>query len=167
MKTHHLRDKKEAVKKSYINDCLSIDSACQLHGVSRAVAYRWKADDKIDGIDWEKLRTARNISGKSIESIARSVLAEFMRQYKATMEHLKESDLPAQTRVQLLASLSHSLVETVSSTKRIMPATNRLAVALEVIEKQMDFVKKNHPQHLAAMVEVLEPFGKYIEERFK
>ena len=58
------------------------------------------------------------------------------------------------------------ITKTVAANKKVLPETSKLATALETIELMMDFVQEKHPKHLAAFVEVLEPFGVEVEKRF-
>ena len=75
-------------------------------------------------------------------------------------------ELPPSKRTQLLASLADSFAKTVAASKRVLPETSRLAIATEVLEKQLAFVQQNFPQHLEAFVQVAEPFAMEIERYF-
>ena len=65
-----------------------------------------------------------------------------------------------------MASLADSFAKSVAASKRVLPETNRLAIALEVLEKQLVFVQQNFPQHLEAFVQVAEPFAAEVERYF-
>lgn len=43
---------------------------------------------------------------------------------------------------------------------------SQLAVALDVIQKLSAFVAEHYRKHLAAFVEILEPFGKEMEQHY-
>lgn len=69
-------------------------------------------------------------------------------------------------RAKLLASLADAFTKTVAANARIMPETSQLATALQVLDALAAFVQEKHPKHLAAFVEVLEPFGAEVEKKF-
>ena len=68
--------------------------------------------------------------------------------------------------VELLASLSDSLSKAVASSKKILPETDRLATALEVVQRLGAFIKERHPTQYAPFLEVLEGFAKELEDNF-
>jgi len=124
---------------------------------------------KAQGDDWNKLRAAHTLAGGSIDEIARAMMTSFLVQYQATMTMLQDAeveDLPPSKRVQLLASLADAFTKTVAANKRVLPETSQLATALELLQFLMVFVQEKHPKHLAAFVEVLEPFGVEVERKF-
>lgn len=107
------------------------------------------------------------IAGGGLEDIARAVLTGLVTQYQTTLEQLNgDSKLPAQKRVELLASLADAFNKAISASKKILPETSQLAIALDVIQKLSIFISEKHPQHLAAFVEILEPFGDEVEKHY-
>lgn len=62
--------------------------------------------------------------------------------------------------------LTERVTKTVAANKRVLPETSQLATALELLQFLMVFVQEKHPKHLAAFVEVLEPFGVEVEKKF-
>ncbi|HEE9703593.1 TPA: DUF1804 family protein, partial [Escherichia coli] len=59
-----------------------------------------------------------------------------------------------------------SLSKAVASSKKILPETDRLATALEVVQRLGAFIKERHPAQYAAFLEVLEGFAKELEDNF-
>ncbi|EMW8282591.1 DUF1804 family protein, partial [Escherichia coli] len=47
-----------------------------------------------------------------------------------------------------------------------LPETDRLATALEVVQRLGAFIKERHPAQYAAFLEVLEGFAKELEDNF-
>jgi len=138
-------------------------------GTRARTARRWRDEAKAQGDDWNKLRAAHTLAGGSIDEIARAMMTSFLVQYQATMTMLQDAeveDLPPSKRVQLLASLADAFTKTVAANKRVLPETSQLATALELLQFLMVFVQEKHPKHLAAFVEVLEPFGAEVERKF-
>lgn len=165
----HPQATREKLRSLYANGEQSLETAAAVAGVSFGTARRWKEAAKARGDDWDKLRAGYTLAGGRTEEIARAVLAAFLVQYQETMTLLQDStveQMPPSQRVQLLASLADAFTKTVAANKKVLPETSKLATALETIELMMDFVQEKHPKHLAAFVEVLEPFGVEVEKRF-
>ena len=102
-----------------------------------------------------------------LEDIGRAILTGLMTQYQVTLELLTtDADLPPDKRVELLSSLADAFNKAVAANKKILPEVSQLAVALDVIQKLSLFVSEQYPQHLAAFVEILEPFGGEMEKHY-
>ncbi|EPE1289040.1 DUF1804 family protein [Escherichia coli] len=84
---------------------------------------------------------------------------------RISMQSCREG-IPPQESVELLASLSDSLSKAVASSKKILPETDRLATALEVVQRLGAFIKERHPAQYAPFLEVLEGFAKELEDNF-
>ena len=56
--------------------------------------------------------------------------------------------------------------KTVAASRRVLPETNKLAVALGVIEDFAGYVQKQKTELLPAFVELLEGFGAVIEAKY-
>src|SRR5699024_6766043 len=98
-----------------------------------------------NGDDWDKLRAAHALAGDGLESVARTVLISLVVKCQTTLERLNQNpDIPPQESVELLASLSDSLSKAVASSKKILPETDRLATALEVVQRLGAFIKERH-----------------------
>lgn len=165
----HPKSTRDKLRRLYVVEHLSLESAAQLCEISFGTARRWRDEANAVGDDWGKIRAAHTLASGSLEEIARAMLAETLVQYQSTMALLKEpeqKELHPATRAQLLASLADSFAKAVAANRRVLPETNRLAIALEVLEKQLVFVQQNFPQHLEAFVQVAEPFAVEVERYF-
>ncbi|WP_332829603.1 DUF1804 family protein [Escherichia coli] len=110
---------------------------------------------------------AHALAGDGLESVARTVLISLVVKCQTTLERLNQNpDIPPQESVELLASLSDSLSKAVASSKKILPETDRLATALEVVQRLGAFIKERHPAQYAPFLEVLEGFAKELEDNF-
>lgn len=84
----------------------------------------------------------------------------YVTQHKALMsEIITADDMSAQQKTAALASLADSFNKMVSASRRVLPESNELAVALRVIQLLTEFVRQRFPQHATALLEVLEPFA--------
>ncbi|EIP88590.1 DNA-binding protein [Burkholderia humptydooensis MSMB43] len=140
-------------------DRFSLEIAAAKHGVSYATARRWKADSLAQGDDWDKAQAAQLIAGGGIEGAARQMLAGLVTQYQATMDELDGAEMKPADKVALLASLADAYNKTINASKRILPETNELAIAMGVVQRLAAFIKDRHPEHVGAFADVLGPFG--------
>ncbi|WP_272942881.1 DUF1804 family protein [Cupriavidus basilensis] len=67
--------------------------------------------------------------------------------------------MPATTRVELLTSLMDNIHKSLAALRRFMPEVNGLAVGMRIVRGLAEFIQERFPQHGAAFVEILEPFG--------
>ncbi|WP_274571566.1 DUF1804 family protein [Neisseria leonii] len=165
----HPKETREKLRRLYIGGEQTLETAAMVCQVPQATARAWKRKAADAGDDWEKLRAAYTLAGGGIEELSRAMLAGFLAQYNHTMTLLQDGsseDLPPSERAKLLAGLADAFAKTVAANKRVMPETSELATALKLIEFLMSFVQEKHPKHLAAFVEVLEPFGVEVEKKF-
>lgn len=165
----HPQETREKLRQLYVSGSQMLETAAMMCQVPLATARSWKRAAKAAGDDWDKLRAAYTLAGNDIEDLSRAMLAGFLVQYNSTMTMLQDTDvesLPPSERAKLLASLADAFTKTVAANARVMPEVSKLATALAVLEEMMAFVQEKHPKHLAAFVEVLEPFGAVVEKKF-
>lgn len=163
----HPDDTRRAVRAGYVFDQLGLEVAAVKEGVPVATARRWKAEAKKAGDDWDKARSAQLIAGGGIEDVVRQTLAVMVQQTQATAEAIQVAEnMEPIAKVQALASLADSHTKMAAVLKRMMPETDRLAVALEVIKRLLEFTKANYPGNAAALAEMLEAFGDEIARAY-
>lgn len=159
----HKDEKRQGLRAAYVHERLPLELAAAKAGVPHSTAARWKRQAREAGEDWDKLRAATLLAGEGMESVARQMLADYVVQHKALMDLINgDAELGAAAKVDMLASLADSFNKTVAASRRVLPETNKLATALSVINKLSDFIRANFPQHAAAFVEILEPFGEKL-----
>lgn len=156
----HGEETRKKVRASYIFDQLTLEVSALRVGVPIATARRWQRDAKIAGDDWNKARAAQLMAGGGIEDIARQTLAAFVQQVQAATQELQVNvDMPPGERAKWLASLADSFAKLMVGHKRLMPETDKLATAMDVLKRQGEFVRARHPKHVGAFFEVLESFA--------
>lgn len=159
---------RDKVRSGYIFDQLSLEMVALRESVPYDTARRWKAEAARKGDDWDKLRVAHTLAGDGLESVARTVLVSLVVRCQATMEQLNQNpDIPPREAVELLASLADSLSKAVSSSKKMLPETDRLATALEVVQKLGVFISRTKPALHIEFVDVLESFASELENEFR
>lgn len=158
---------KTAVRAAYALKGLTLDMAATSAGVSVATATRWKREARKDGDDWDTVRAASTLSGEGFEAVARQMLTDYVLQHKALMESIgQDAELAPARKVELLSSLADSFAKTIAASKRVLPETDELAVALTVIRRLSDFTRTSFPKHAPALLEVLEAFGVELSRSF-
>lgn len=161
------QDVRDRVRRLYVFDQMSLEMAALTCEVSFSTARRWKTTDKQKGDDWDKVRAANMMAGGGMEEVSRSILSGFLLQYQTTIEEINSNgDIKATDKVQLLTSLADAFNKTVGASRKVLPETSQLATALEVLKLLGEFVQTKHPKHMAAFMDILEPFGAEIEKRF-
>jgi hypothetical protein len=156
-------DIRTRVRKHYVFDRLSLEQAAKLADVSYTTAKRWKEKAQTDGDDWEKLRSASSLAGGDIEQLSQQILTEMLVQFNATLDLIKaDEEMAAVTRVELLSSLMDNIHKSMSAMKKFLPEANSLSIGMTVIRGLAEFVQNKYPQHGAALVEILEPFGEVL-----
>jgi len=163
----HAPETRDKVRRLYVFDRIGLEVAALQCGVSMSTASRWKREALEDGDDWDKLRAAAILAGDGIESIARAALTGFLTQFQTTMDTLNaNADMPAEKKVQMLASLADSFNKTVAASRKVLPETSQLATAMDVVQRLAGFIREHHPQHAKVFVDVLEPFGQELAKTY-
>lgn len=165
----HPRETRQTLRKLYVFQGLSLEIAAASAGVSYATAQRWKRESTAAGDDWEKVKAAHVLSGGSIEETARAILTGFVTQYNTTIEMLNGSDakaIPPQKRTEMLASLADAFNKTIAASRRILPETDELAIALSVIKLLTTYIRDNYPQYVTPFYDILDSFGGEITQHY-
>ena len=159
----HSSKKKSDARSAYIFDNMPLTQIAAIHDVSLATLRAWKKKAEAAGDDWDKLRAANLLAGEGMEAVARQTLSEYVDQHRAVMaEVLAATDMTAQQKTDALASLGDSFNKMVSASKRVLPMSDELAIALRVIQLLTEFVKREFPQHVNVLLEILEPFTEEV-----
>ncbi|HRQ57648.1 MAG TPA: DUF1804 family protein [Azoarcus taiwanensis] len=159
----HSDDTRRAVRAAYVFDQLGLEAAAAAKFVPVATARRWKTEAKRAGDDWDRARSAQMIAGGGIEDVVRQTLAVVVQQVQATVESIQAAeDMDPATKVQMLASLADAYNKLMAVSKRLMPETDKLAVAMDVIKRFGDFIAKKKPALAGEFVEQIEAFGDEI-----
>lgn len=163
----YTQEDKDKVRKSYICDRLSLDSVASVHSIPYQTVQRWKKQAKERGDDWDKIRTAQTLAGGEVENVARELLTDLIIIFKTTMDNVKNDEIDAKTKVGLLASLSDSYHKAISANKKLMPVTDKLAVAMTVMEMLGKYIKDTKPEAMPVFAEILVPFGEVLSKEFE
>lgn len=163
----HGEETRRAVKAAFVFEQLSLEMAALKIGVPIATARNWKRSAKAAGDDWDKARSAQLIAGGGIEDVVRQTLAVVVQQVQATIEAIQaDPNLQPSDKVKMLASLADAYNKIMAASRRLMPETDKLAVATDVARRMSEFIRANYPQHAAAFAEILGPFGEELARAY-
>lgn len=156
----HDEDTRRQVRAAYIFEQLSLESAAVKVGVPYATVRNWKREGKTLGDDWDKARGAQMLAGGSIEDVVRQTMAVVIQQVQATVESIQQApDMRPGDKVQMLCSLADAYNKLMATNRKLMPETDKLAVATDVVKRYAEFVRVKYPKHMLVVIETMEPFG--------
>src|SRR5690606_35745657 len=126
-----------------------------------------KKSAKTAGDDWDMARGANALAGDGLDRLVIDVVQDYVMVHQATLEDLKANpDIAAADKAKILASLADAFNKTVNAAGRLSPKISELGVAQDVLHRLVHYVRSDFPQHAAAMLEVLEPFGETLAEAY-
>ncbi|CAG9412182.1 hypothetical protein NVI2019_OHEONHNH_00854 [Providencia alcalifaciens] len=161
------QETREKLRRAYIFNQLSLEVAASQIGVAFVTARRWKKEAQDKNDDWDKMRAAHMLAGGGVEDAGRAVLMSLVVQCQAVTEQINTNpDIPADKRVELLASLADAFNKATSASKKILPETDKLATAIDVIQRFGQFISDKYPQHNVVFVEILEAFANELERAY-
>ena len=160
----HPKETQLALRAAYLNGS-PLDLAAVQVGIGTATARRWKADALAQGDDWDKFQRASLIvAGGGFDQAMGRVAAAVILRAEAILETLGESDKPVDpiAAAKAIGSLADSLGKAKAATRALMPQTDKLGVAMDVIKRLDAFIRENHPQHAGFFAELLPAFGQEL-----
>ncbi len=159
----HKKDVRTAVRRSYVNDRLSLSAAADKNNVPHVTARSWKKRDKSDGDDWDKARGATRMAEGGIGELTSQVIEDFAMLFQSTIEDLKSAqDMDPIKKAEALSRLSDAYSKTMKAAGAGSPQIARLSVAMEVLQELAGFIRKHSPDDLPRFTAILDPFGQHI-----
>lgn len=158
---------RQKVRNAFINSNLSLELVAAQAGIPVSTVSRWKRDAADKGDNWDKHRAAILMAGGGIEDISRMILLGTLTEYQVTMERIRENPgIPAEERVDMLTRLGDSFSKCIAASKKVLPETNELAVAMEVVKVLGELVSRQYPKHLQAYLEMLPALGDEVKKKY-
>ncbi|CAN5438512.1 DUF1804 family protein [soil metagenome] len=159
----HATEKRAQLRGLYVYQRLAMDAACMKVNVPRSTANRWKAEAAAEGDDWDTVRSAVAMGDDTFTTLGKRLLEDYLVQHQATMDMLRDAtDMSARDRAETLASMSDSFNKTMASFKKLAPELNKQSVQLDVLRLFASFAQRKFPQHVSALLDMLEPFGQEL-----
>ncbi|MBN2752602.1 MAG: DUF1804 family protein [Rhodospirillaceae bacterium] len=162
----HAPETRAAIRATYIFDRLSLEAAAARHDVPLSTARKWRTQAEAQGDDWDKARAAAGLSVGGVSTIAQLVLADFMTMYQATVEGVRDTELPAMARAEALSRLADAFQKTIAAVAKAAPDMGRYAIATELMQDLAMFVSREFPDYRSALADVLEPFALEVAKKY-
>lgn len=163
----HPTEKRTQLRGLYVYKRLPMEAACGAMSLPLATGRRWKREAGTKGDDWDNARSAVALGDDQFRDMSRRLLEDYLVQHQAIMDQLRaDKDTPAIDKARALSMLSDSLTKTLASMKRVMPEVNRHAIALDTLQRVATFTQQRFPQHVTALIELLEPFGEELARAY-
>ncbi len=155
-------EERQKVRTAYVKG-LSLKAAAADCDIPYQTARGWKSRAKSQGDDWDNARAALRISSSGVKALTAGVIEDFVHLFQTTIESLKEDkNIPALQKADAIAKLSDAYQKTVKAAGNSDPGLSRLSVVMDVLQKQMQFIRDNFPQHIDIFMEILEPLGEEL-----
>ncbi|NRF12155.1 DUF1804 family protein [Agrobacterium pusense] len=160
------QDKRRKARADYVYRRMTGATISMTLNISQATFGRWKKAAKEAGDDWDVARTASIIAGEGIETVVSTVIEDFMIMAQSVLEEIKNGDLRLDQKVKSLVALADAMTKMTTSAGKLAPKISELGVAQDVMQYLVEFVRENFPQHVAAILEIIEPFGESLARRY-
>jgi hypothetical protein len=157
-------EQRQAVRRAYIYDRLTLTAAAERHGVPYQTVRRWKSESEAAGDCWEKARAASRMAAGGLGDITTQVLEDFSRLFQSTIQQLEQGEVDPVDKAESIARLADAYTKTMKAAGTAEPKVAKLAIAMQVIEEFAKFIRERNPDLLAPFTAVLEPFGVRIAE---
>lgn len=159
----HPDETRAALRRAYISERQTLETAAQVVGIPLATARNWKRAAKEAGEDWDKLRELAMLTGGDMETMFRRILAAAMTQAESSLKALEaDPEMGAETRVKMMASLADSLNKMGGSMARYAPEADAHAIRLDTLKRYAEFARAKYPASAPALVESLQAFGETL-----
>lgn len=161
----HPPEKRMELRTAYIGG-LPLEAAADKAGVPYATARNWFRSAREEGDDWDKFRAASLIvAGGGIEQAMGRIIAAGLMRCESLLEKTDGAEDPFEG-VKAMATLGDTVAKLRAASKGMMPETDKLAVAMDVIKRLTAFIKENHPQQAGSFAELLPVFGQELARAY-
>lgn len=157
-----------ALRGAYLGG-LQLEQAAAKAGVGLATARRWKSEALAHGDDWDKFQRASLIvAGGGFDQAMHRVAAGVLLRCEALMERIgNDAEIDPVEATKAVGSLTDSLAKAHAAAKRLMPETDRYAVAMDVLQRLAEYAMTSKPGPFAAqLVETIESFGPELAKAY-
>jgi hypothetical protein len=153
---------RQAVRADYIRG-LTLKGAAEKHEVPYETVRGWKRKAGESGDDWDISRAATRISAGGIKTLTAEILEDFVHLFQATIEEIKTAaDMAPMKKAEAISRLSDAYQKTVKAAGASNPDLSRLAIAMDVLQRQAEFIRRRFPHLQSDFIEMLEAFGKEL-----
>lgn len=163
----HPQERRLQLRGLYVFKQLPMEAACAAMQLPKTTGNRWKREAAEQGDDWDFARSAVALGDDNFKQLSQRLLQDYLVVHQSVIDQLKTNDkLTAEQRVTMLASLSDSFNKSIAAFRKIAPEINSYAIALDVVQRLTTFAQGRYPQHVPAILEMLEPFGAELAKAY-
>lgn len=162
----HDPELRKSLRRSYVLDRQPLNAAAAQLGISYSTARSWKERALEHGDDWDRARQAESIGDGGVKSLTRLVLEEFIPLFQTTVKAIQSDELGAIDKAEAISRLADAYAKTVKASGAVDPAIAKLGWAMDVLKMLAQFTMEKFPQHQAALLEMIEPFGEQLAAEF-
>lgn len=163
----HPQERRLQLRGLYVFKQLPMEAACAAMQLPKTTGNRWKREAAEAGDDWDFARSAVALGDDNFKQLSQRLLRDYLTVHQSVIDQLKANDkLTAEQRVTMLASLSDSFNKSIAAFRKIAPEINSYAIALDVVQRLTTFAQGRYPQHVPAILEMLEPFGAELAKAY-
>lgn len=153
-------EKRLKARSLYVYSQLSLRNIAEIEDIQFETVRRWKWQAQKDGDCWDRARSAAVVSQDQRDNFIQKMVQAFVMLQMTVQEEILEDDgIPPETKAGLLSGLAEAFAKMMRAQEKAQPDINRLAVAMEVLHKLVDFVQRKYPQEREKLLEILEPFA--------
>lgn len=163
----HDPETRQAARAAYVFQRMSLEAVADRLGIGIATVRRWRTQAAATGDDWDKARAAASLSAEGAGTIAQLVLSDFLTLYQGTVGDLRDDPaIPAMDRAEALSRLADAFTKTMNAVAKASPDLARFAVANELLRDLAGFVREHHPEHMDAVLEIIDPFSTHVAKTY-
>ena len=157
---------KALIRSDYVRG-LPLTGAADKHEVPYQTARNWKRTARKEGDDWDTARAAARISSGGVRALTADIIEDFVHLFHATIEEIKTAtDIGPMKKAEAIARLSDAYQKTVKASGASNPELARLSIAMDVLQRQSDFIRRRFPEKQEFFLEILEPFGMELSRAY-
>lgn len=142
---------------------MPLTAAAEGAKVAYDTARGWKRRAEAEGDNWDTARAALRVSTGGVKALTAEIIEDFVHLFKATIDEIKSAaDLEPMKKAEAIARLSDAYQKTIKASGASNPELARLAIAMDVLQRQADFIRREFPDRQEMFLQILEPFGKEL-----
>jgi len=158
---------RDEVRALYVHSHLNIPQISDRLNLPVRTIHRYRANARNDGDDWEVARLSALVAGQGYQAAVSQVLEGLLKQSQCVMQAINEDEtLDPEKKMSMLAQLAYSMNMARKAAEGLNPKISKLTVALEVLNLLTRHIRDEHPEHAAAFLEILQPFGTELRRRY-
>ena len=158
----HPQDVRRAVRRSYVQQRLSLAESARQAGVAEGTARTWKREAAAQGDDWDRARTAARMAEGGLGSITERVLSDFSAMFTHTMANLSTHEGDPVDTSRAIAGLADAYAKVVKAAGCVDPRLGRLSIAMETLKLFGAHVRENDPDSVMVVAGLIDSFGEEL-----